>query len=377
MMSHVNRLLIRVPAARARTLGDVSAQQKCEFHGQQQTSNNDNKQQTGNKEKEPRQSCFTCPFVLAIRQLSHCAGLIGVSWIVSNKLIFPYLWCQQKKDQHDILRPHLAGLKGPTSPGINLFVRDYRWAHPVYSARASPILGPKATGFLLSEEENVKTVARSSTDSEKELPQRNSKPLSEIVSDYKKEFKKVASAYVESLRNNFGIALLDAGHGDEGMKMLYANEASARTLYNLGVAYETGKYATGETTPNLNLAFEYYERAAGMGHKFATYNLALFYLYGKGPAEKDVSEGLRLLKQAYELGVEQASVYSQIAGADVSRRGRQLDSASPPLRGSSSAPNLQVLISNLLSFQRKDTSTDSSSSHIDNAAMATQLVVSS
>lgn len=78
----------------------------------------------------------------------------------------------------------------------------------------------------------------------------------------------------------------------------------ASALFNLGVVYEKGDPPVGR--PDLPEAFHHYKLAARMGHKYATYNLALFYIYGRPPVEQDVLLGHKLMTRAAYMGVKQA-----------------------------------------------------------------------
>jgi TPR repeat protein len=107
------------------------------------------------------------------------------------------------------------------------------------------------------------------------------------------------------------VALLEANKPQEGLLCLSKSSTGcAKACFNLGVAYETGKYdlpINGQ--PQYLKAFEYYEMAAKMGHKLAIYNLALFYLQGKGGVVVDENKAQSLLIEAAQLGVKQAQDY--------------------------------------------------------------------
>ena len=122
-----------------------------------------------------------------------------------------------------------------------------------------------------------------------------------------KEMDDAKNEYLSSLSNMLGVALLQSKTASKELAIKYlsrvGDSSASRALYNLGVAYEKGIYADdSKTQPDLNMAFEYYERASDMNHKCATYNLALYYLYGKGPVAKDLVKGTELLEKANSLG---------------------------------------------------------------------------
>ena len=72
-----------------------------------------------------------------------------------------------------------------------------------------------------------------------------------------------------------------------------AELGSSRALYNIGVAYDRMK--------EVQLAREYYKRAADLGHPLASYNVAVLTL-----KDGKISEGLTLMQFAAENGVPEA-----------------------------------------------------------------------
>lgn len=127
-------------------------------------------------------------------------------------------------------------------------------------------------------------------------------------SKVKEDLSRLATAYADTLCNLIGVRLIQTKQ-PEGLEYLRANPNYARALFNLAVSYETGQFACKKKgDPDPVLAFEYYQRSSELGHDYATYNLSLYYLYGKYPAKRDVEKGIGLLEKAFSLGVPEASV---------------------------------------------------------------------
>lgn len=121
-------------------------------------------------------------------------------------------------------------------------------------------------------------------------------------------FKQTSIEYADSLNNLMAIALMNYQRPHEAMDCWSNCEESAKAFFNMGVAYESGRYGRN-CAPDLCRAHDCYALASSMGHAKATYNLALFYLYGKGEIEKHEKHGLMLLKLAASGGVEVAKDY--------------------------------------------------------------------
>jgi len=272
----------------------------------------------------------TCPFVCLTKNLHDYLGVLGASIVLGVKI-------QQNHDMK--VKKYNRRAIGPMIPHYNPSVlRELGWIAP-FLLRASPTLRrPQSITYL---PENSPTNEVSST-----LPHK--------IREYKKDFERLAQDYVKEIRNHVGLSLITSNHGEEGVEYLKANETCSRALYNLAVAYESGQHVSGQSKPDLNLAFEYYDRAAKMNHKFATYNLALFYLYGKGPIDKDLEEGTRLLEKAHGMGVKEASAFKDLK--------EMLEKRSVPVRTittTSSSPNF------LTSFFSSKQETDSKQEPLD------------
>jgi hypothetical protein len=216
-------------------------------------------------------------------------GIFGASLIVGLKL-----QQQVSHQSQQAVHPRRNVLNKPETTNVGSLLQNHGWISPFF-LRASP---------TLQASNRLPQIAESPSVSEDSI-----KSLSDKIREYKKDFKKLTREYVQGIRTHIGVALLTSKNGEEGIKFLKANEKTGRTLYNLAVAYETGQHVSGNAKPDLFMAFEYYERAARLNHKFATYNLALFYLYGKGPVSVDLEKGTALLETAHKLGVEEASIF--------------------------------------------------------------------
>jgi hypothetical protein len=130
----------------------------------------------------------------------------------------------------------------------------------------------------------------------------------------------ISKNYTADLMNKIGVGLIESQNGSDGVACLKANATCAKALYNLAIAYETGRHCDQTSEPDLKLAFEYYDRAARLNHKFATYNLALFYLYGKGPIERDPVTGGLLMRKAFDMGVDRAAAFKNFVKVEPPKR---------------------------------------------------------
>lgn len=121
-------------------------------------------------------------------------------------------------------------------------------------------------------------------------------------------FRMASIEYADQLNNLVAISLMNGDRPDEAMQCWSNCEASARAFFNMGVAYESGRHAT-DAEPDLARAHDCYALAASMGHRDATYNLALFYLYGKGKIDANVDRAIELLRIAASKGVTSAQQF--------------------------------------------------------------------
>ena len=131
----------------------------------------------------------------------------------------------------------------------------------------------------------------------------------DLIEEICHQLKDCSIDYIERLNNLMGIALIDKDP-EQAIKCWSLCKKDAKSSFNLGVAYETGKHSV-DGQIDLVKAFEHYKIAAALGHNFAIYNLALFYLNGRGVVDVDVNQADNLLRQAATLGVEPAIEYVQ------------------------------------------------------------------
>ena len=273
----------------------------------------------------PNYSRSFCPFVLA-KSLTDYVGLIGAGFIVGLKLQCEL--CRLKhlsrssNDSARTARPIPQSLSQKV-----LTVRD-RYLHfpifPLFVLRASPVLNHVGQKSLNSSAVHQLHHSRSSTPSESDSQSsdRIDKKLisGRTLNQYRQELMSLSKNYTADLMNKIGVGLIESRKGNEGMQCLKANATCAKALYNLAVAYETGRYSEQSSEPDLKLAFEYYDRAARLNHKFATYNLALFYLYGKGHIERDSATGGVLMRKAFDLGVDRAAAFKNFRQIEEPRK---------------------------------------------------------
>ncbi|OTF83752.1 hypothetical protein BLA29_011103 [Euroglyphus maynei] len=126
-------------------------------------------------------------------------------------------------------------------------------------------------------------------------------------------FRQTCIEYADILNNLSGIQLMKNERPNEALSCwLSCERRNSAALFNLGVAYESGLYAMNDDgQPDMDMAFHYYALAASKGHYHAIYNIALYYLYGKGSIQPNVDRALRLLRIASSKGVQQARGYCQ------------------------------------------------------------------
>jgi len=101
------------------------------------------------------------------------------------------------------------------------------------------------------------------------------------------------------------IAIRLLKNGDkEGMKQLkqLSNLGCSTSQFYLGQVFEFGILVTS----NLTVAAKYYKEAALGGHPEAKYNLGVFYLKGDGGCEYSEQEGMKLIREAAQLGLTEA-----------------------------------------------------------------------
>lgn len=252
------------------------------------------------RDGRPNHSGYTCPFVAVKNIIADYLGLIGAGFIVGFKF-------QQETQRYRLLqRPHRSP-PPQVVPNVlikkALSIRDRYLEYQYFPVvlRASPV--NHATVLL------PPVVSSSETTSDQAKDKQNRRRLLASLNEHKRSLVQMSKSFTSDLANKIGVALIESGNAKDGVKCLKANATCARVLYNLAVAYETGRYGKEVSKPDLNLAFEYYDRAAQLDHKFATYNLALFYLYGKGPIERDVAKGSMLMEKALRLGVDRAAAF--------------------------------------------------------------------
>lgn len=264
----------------------------------------------GHQDGRPNYSRSFCPFVLA-KTLTDYVGLIGAGFIVGLKLQCDL--CRLKhvrRPSNDAVRPVPENLTQQV-----LAIRD-RYLHfpilPLFVLRASPVRNPAGhQSAAVSSAHQVHSSPSSPQSPDGQNGDCSDKRLisGRTLNQYRQELMSLSKNYTADLMNKIGVGLIESHNGTDGMECLRANAACAKALYNLAIAYETGRYADQSSEPDLKLAFEYYDRAARLNHKFATYNLALFYLYGKGPIKRDPVTGGVLMKKAFDLGVDRAVAF--------------------------------------------------------------------
>lgn len=126
-------------------------------------------------------------------------------------------------------------------------------------------------------------------------------------------FRQTCLEYSDILNNLSGIQLMKKQRPNDALSCwLSCDTRYSAALFNLGVAYESGLYAMNDDgKPDMDMAFHYYTLAASKGHYNAIYNIALYYLYGKGSIKTNIDHALKLLRIASSKGVQQARDYCQ------------------------------------------------------------------
>lgn len=257
--------------------------------------------ENGNESKKNTKNTFN-PLLDFHNSLKHCVGLIGVGFIVGFKLENAFnrsFSLNQLRRNHTLSCPFITKA-GPIHPFLH---------HK--SNKQLALLSSNDSSKVELEVDSISDIHllepnASQSSSSKSSP--NSSNVPNTSSKFKEELSHLASAYADTLCNLIGVRLIETKQ-PEGLEYLRSNPNYATALFNLAVSYETGQY-TGKKNdlPDPVLAFEYYQRSSDLGHDYATYNLSLYYLYGKYPAKRDVEKGIVLLEKAFSLGVPEASV---------------------------------------------------------------------
>ena len=160
---------------------------------------------------------------------------------------------------------------------------------------------------------------------------------SDPIEDICNQLQTASIDYIDQLNNMLGISLIETDP-QQAMRCWSSTKTNPKALFNMGVAYERGLHSNNGVS-DLTQAFRYYTLSASMGHRLAIYNLALFYLSGKGGVNVDQSRAESLLRRAAKLGVEPAKNYIEKLEQ---RRMAQLIQTKKTMRSSASAPNLMV-----------------------------------
>ncbi|KAF7489831.1 hypothetical protein SSS_05341 [Sarcoptes scabiei] len=124
-------------------------------------------------------------------------------------------------------------------------------------------------------------------------------------------YEQSVSRNEDRLNNQVGVDLMANRNPVEAMKRWSGCKSSPAALFNIGVAYESGRQSM-KAKPDMDLAFCYYLLASMKGHRYAIFNLSLFYLYGKGKIEQNIENGIKLLQLAADKGVEDAIDYCKL-----------------------------------------------------------------
>lgn len=255
--------------------------------------------QRWDKEKETPKWNGCCPFLLT-RNAFEYIGVASFCFIVGNDIRRDV---SSLKLQRQFVREINASSKTP-------------WTEYITRRFWSKILDLNVTRVL-----PAKSVAFAS-------------PRRDRVSE--EEFKGISQGASNAMNNMIGVALIVSGSAEDGVKFLEQCSDYGKSNYNLGVAHETGD-ASGK--PDLEKAFSYYKKGAELGNKNATFNMAIYYLTGKGSIEKNIDRGRQLLEKASEMGVPEAANYIKLL-QDSQITSRQLLTTNSGLQSSSSAPNI-------------------------------------
>ncbi len=177
--------------------------------------------------------------------------------------------------------------------------------------------------------------------------ERSNEELNDPIDDICKQLKSASIDYIEQLNNMLGVALIQTDP-EEAMQCWSNCKNSSKALFNMGVAFESGKHSS-DGTVDLKRAYDHYVLSASMGHKLAIYNLSLFYLYGKGHIQVDLKRANALLERAAKLGVKPAQQFCDRFKSQKLLI-NQLDKLDdkPIIKTSASAPNLSIYDSNVI-----------------------------
>jgi hypothetical protein len=183
--------------------------------------------------------------------------------------------------------------------------------------------------------------------------ERSNEELNDPIDDICKQLKSASIDYIEQLNNMLGVALIQTDP-EEAMQCWSNCKNSSKALFNMGVAFESGKHSS-DGTVDLKRAYDHYVLSASMGHKLAIYNLSLFYLYGKGGIQVDLKRANALLERAAKLGVKPAQQFCDRLKSQklLINRLDKLDEK-PIIKTSASAPNLSIYDSNVINEKSND-----------------------
>lgn len=148
----------------------------------------------------------------------------------------------------------------------------------------------------------------------------------DAIEEICQQLKHYSIEYLNHLNNMLGVSLIDK-NPEEALKCWSACTRSAKAVFNMAVAYETGKLSV-DGRGELSKAFEQYQIAAELGHKYAIYNLALFYLNGRGVVSVDTNKADTLLRKAAKMGVVQAQEYVDYKDSQEAKPEKSAESAS-------------------------------------------------
>lgn len=332
--------------------------------------------------------CYFCPFLLSAKLMEY-AGIAGVALIFGQKFSSLLDVCR------DSSRKRLANLElsrpdPPSKLDQSCFLlrnfSDFLRLGPLIATRnfsgyASILPSSKSTKScsiteVRSSDAGVEGAEGPIDTTDNTKAQTPGYHLSKFMRDMNESKKD----YLKRMKNMVGVAILQYKSGDKDLALKYlkssADDNCSKALFNLAVAYETGIYHNGSSSklsskgdPDLRIAFEYYERASELNHRWATYNLALFYLYGKGGIQKDISRGTQLLQKAQDLGIEDHK--ASLALKKLIESSRQQEPSFKPmkdhlkvpngLRSVSSAPNLTAWSQKFMSTVKHENSSDGDS----------------
>lgn len=250
-------------------------------------------------EKKPKSGCNYCPFLLT-KNIFEYLGLAGVCVLIGCDI--------RKEARKQLIRDFNAATNVPWQELVpralwgNLISLNY--------ARVLPTLPVSSKPPCVSQEELISFADLTSSD----------------------------------LNNMIGVALIKSGDTQDGIKFLEQSPNHGTSNYNLGVAHETGD-ASGK--PDFEKAFTYYQKGAELGNNKSMFNLAIFYLIGKGNITKDIIRGKQLLQKAKEMGLSEAAKYIELLQVADQKLLKPDPQPSPGLHSSSSAPSMSSLVQDI------------------------------